>query len=325
MTIKKRYIGLAIKLAIAIAAFWLIAQKLRLKNEDVDLLQAMVDLSASKNIGYFILLLIMMLANWMLESYKWRLLMAAIEDIGFFKSMKAIFSGVTIALFTPNRVGEYGGRVFHLMKADRIEAVLLTVVGSYAQLLVTIMAGLLSAIWFIPYKIGLGPFNEIGALALGILTIATCVFLIIMYLNTAVLSSVLNRLPIPEKYRHYTAVFTKHQPSTLLLVLLLSASRYVIFTAQFILLLHIFNVEVNYFEGLMLISLTYLTMTVVPTIAITELGVRGSLAMYFLGTVSANSVGIFTASSILWVINLVIPALFGVIFIFDLTFFRNSE
>jgi hypothetical protein len=325
MMIKKRYIGLALKLAIAIAAFWLIAQKLRLKNEDVDLLQALVDLSASKNIGYFILLLIMMLANWMLESYKWRLLMAAIEGIGFFKSMKAIFSGVTIALFTPNRVGEYGGRVFHLMKADRIEAVLLTVVGSYAQLLITIMAGLLSAIWFIPYKIGLGPFNEIGALALGILTIATCAFLIIMYLNTAVLSSVLNRLPIPDKYRHYTEVFSRHEPKTLLIVLLLSASRYVIFTAQFILLLHIFNVELDYFTGLMLISLTYLTMTVVPTIAITELGVRGSLAMYFLGTVSANTVGIFTASSILWVINLVIPALFGVIFIFDLTFFRDRE
>lgn len=325
MRIKKRYIGLAIKLVIAIAAFWFIVQKLRLKNEDIDLLQAMKDLTASDNFVYFIVLLFMMLANWMLESYKWRLLMTAIEDIGFLKSMKAIFSGITIALFTPNRVGEYGGRVFHLMKGDRIEAVLLTVVGSYAQLLVTIMAGLLSSIWFIPYQIGLGPFNEIGALALGILTVATCVFLIIMYLNTAVLSSVLNRLPIPEKYRHYTAVFSKHEPRTLLKVLLLSASRYVVFTAQFILLLHIFNVDVSYMQGLMLISLTYLTMTVVPTIAITELGVRGSLAMYFLGSVSANTVGIFTASSILWVINLVLPALFGVIFIFDLTFFRNRE
>lgn len=325
MRIKKRYIGLAIKLVIAIVAFWFIVQKLRLKNEDVDLLQAMTDLTASANLGYFILLLVMMLTNWMLESYKWRLLMTAIEDIGFFKSMKAIFSGVTIALFTPNRVGEYGGRVFHLMKADRIEAVLLTVVGSYAQLLVTIMAGLLSCIWFIPYQIGFGPFNEIGALALGVLTIATCVFLVIMYLNTAVLSSVLNRLPIPDKFKHYTAVFSKHEPRVLLRVLLLSASRYLVFTAQFILLLHIFNVNVSYIEGLMLISLTYLTMTVVPTIAITELGVRGSLAMYFLGTVSSNAVGIFTASSILWVINLVIPALFGVIFIFDLTFFRNRE
>ena len=310
-------------MVIAIAAFWFIVQKLRLKNEDINLLQAMKDLTATDNLAFFILLLAMMLANWMLESYKWRLLMTAIENIGFLKSMKAIFSGITIALFTPNRVGEYGGRVFHLMKADRIEGVLLTVVGSYAQLLVTIMAGLLSLIWFIPYQIGLGPFNEIGALALGILTVATCVFLIIMYLNTAVLSSVLNRLPIPEKYRHYTAVFSKHEPKTLLRVLLLSASRYAIFTAQFILLLHIYSVDVSYIQGLMLISLTYLTMTVVPTIAITELGVRGSLAMYFLGTVSANSVGIFTASSILWVINLVIPALFGVIFIFDLTFFRN--
>ena len=115
MQIKKRYIGLAIKLVIAIVAFWFIVQKLRLKNEDIDLLQAVKDLTASDNLPYLIPLLVMMLANWMLESYKWRLLMTAIEDIGFFKSMKAIFSGITIALFTPNRVGEYGGRVFHLV------------------------------------------------------------------------------------------------------------------------------------------------------------------------------------------------------------------
>ena len=325
MAIKKRYIGLGIKLLIAVVAFWFIVQRLRLKQEEIDLIASLRELTEGNNLPYLIVLLVLMLVNWTLESWKWRLLIQPLERFTLFKSLKAIFSGITIALFTPNRVGEYGGRVFHLMKADRIEAVLLTVVGSYAQLLITIIAGLLSAIWYVPQQIGFGPFNQVGALALGILTIATCVFLVIMFLNTAVLSSVLKRLPIPEKYVHYTEVFSKHDPKTLLKVLVASATRYVVFTAQFIMLLHIYDVEVGYFSALMLISLTYFTMTVVPTIAITELGVRGSLAMYFLGTVSANSVGIFTASSILWVINLVLPALFGVVFIFDLTFFRNRE
>lgn len=325
MGIRKRHIGLIIKLLIAVVACWFIVRKLRLKQEDLDLVSAFTDLTSAKNLPYFILLFVMMLANWLLESAKWRLLVGKIEKLSLLRSFKAILSGITIALFTPNRVGEYGGRVFHLMKGDRISAVLLTVVGSYAQLLVTIIAGLIGAIFYLPEKIGTGPLNTWGIVALAVIVLAFCVFLVIMFLNTAVLSTILKRLPIPEKFMGYVEVFEQHDPKTLAIVLLTSFGRYFIFTAQFILLLGLFDVQIGYLTAMMLISLTYLTMTVVPTIAITELGVRGSLAIFFLGSVSANSAGIFTASSILWVINLVIPALFGVLFIFDLRFFRNQE
>ena len=84
-----------------------------------------------------------MFLNWFLESLKWRFLISKIEKISIKRSLRAIFSGITVSAFTPNRVGEYAGRVFCLEKADRVQAVLITVIGSMAQLVVTIVFGLI--------------------------------------------------------------------------------------------------------------------------------------------------------------------------------------
>ena len=98
-----------------------------------------------------------------------------------------------------------------------------------------------------------------------------------------------------------------------------------VFTFQFFLLLQLFEVEIDYLNAMMMISMTYFVMTAVPTIAITELGVRGSMAVYFIGMIATNVKSIFMASSMLWLINLAIPALIGVLFIFQLRFFRKSD
>ena len=52
---------------------------------------------------------------------------------------KAVFSGITVSTFTPNRIGEYGGRVFCLEKGDRIKAVFITILCSMSQLLTTVI------------------------------------------------------------------------------------------------------------------------------------------------------------------------------------------
>ena len=138
-TFRKRHIGLVIKVIIAIVALWFIYREVKLKDENTDLTTGVNFLLSTGSLPYLVSLVALMLGNWMLEAYKWRLLISGIEYISPWKSLKAIFSGITIAIFTPNRIGEYGGRVFHLNRADRLDATLLTVVGSYAQLVVTLI------------------------------------------------------------------------------------------------------------------------------------------------------------------------------------------
>jgi len=83
---------------------------------------------------------------------------------------------------------------------------------------------------------------------------------------------------------------------------------------------------------MILISLIYLLVSGIPTIALSELGVRGSVSLYvfhlYYGTMAVQNDlngSIVTASSALWFINLALPALLGIIFIFNLKFFRNHD
>ena len=320
---RKRYIGLFIKVLIAIVALVFIYREVQLKDQDTDLSFGIGVLA--QNLQVLILLIVMMMLNWGLEAYKWRTLVKPIEQISLWKSLKAVFSGITIALFTPNRVGEYGGRVFHLRKADRIDAVLLTIVGSYAQLVVTLVTGIVATIFYLPTYVGLGPVSPMQYNLIGLLMLSLTILLVILFLNTRLLTTIINWLPIPEKYRHYSKVFEYHSSTTLWKVFMASLGRYVVFTGQFFILLHLFGVEIGYLTAMLMISMTYFVMTAVPTIAITELGVRGSMAVYFIGMLSSNVNSIFMASSMLWLINLAVPAIVGVVYIFQLRFFRKPD
>lgn len=322
---RKRYIGLFIKVVIAIVALWFIYHEVQIKDRSTDLSFGIGFLTDPSQIPILLGLIGLMLLNWFLEALKWRLLISPVEKVSVWTALKAIFSGITISIFTPNRVGEYGGRIFHLKSADRLDATLLTIVGSYAQLVVTLTTGITASYFFIPEYLGTGPVTTLQYNLIGIPVLVLCALLIVLFLNTRLLTIIINWLPIPKKYAHYADVFQYHNFATLGTVFLASLSRYAIFTFQFYILLHIFNIDVNYVNAMMMVSMTYFVMTAIPTFAITELGVRGSVSVYFLGMLSTNVAGIFTASAMLWLINLAVPALLGVVFIFQLRFFRKSD
>jgi uncharacterized membrane protein YbhN (UPF0104 family) len=251
-----------------------------------------------------------------------------IEKVGFFRSLVAVFSGITVSIFTPNRVGEYAGRVFVLEQASRWEGVMITVLGSMSQLLVTIIVGSVCFILYVYRYLNIFESLEFYGL---IFIISVLVFiLLIIFFNVTLLISVINRLPQRfQRFKKHCLVISNYKFHELLNVLLLSLLRYFIFITQFYLLLNLFGVEILYFDAFILISVVYLVMAAIPTVALTELGVRGSVSIYFIGMYfsyasnpGSHDIAILTASSVLWVINLAIPAIIGALFIFRLKFFR---
>ncbi len=103
--------------------------------------QSLQHIFDSKNTWEIIPVFLLMFINWGIEAKKWQLALSKSGNISFFTSVKAIFSGTTMAFFTPNRIGEYMGRMVHLERKDRLPSVALTVVCSISQLLVTFVAG----------------------------------------------------------------------------------------------------------------------------------------------------------------------------------------
>ena len=281
-----------------------------------------------------ILVLVLMLVNWSIESVKWKLLIAKIEKVSFLKAFKAVMTGVSVSLFTPNRTGDYLGRVFILDKGTRVEGILITLIGSFSQIVVTFSVGLFCFLSFldfyirVPYQIEEYLFNSL------ILLVPCLVFIILLfYFNISLLSDFISRY-LPRKwdrFSEYAHVFSRYNSKELLGVLLLSLFRYIIFSTQFFLLLRLFGAGLPFFQGMILIPVIYLAMALVPSIALTELGIRGSVSIFVISLYfkkfgfgdGDTELAILTASTAIWLVNLIIPAILGTFFVFSLKFFRK--
>ena len=322
----KKTIGFLLKIGIVAFALFFLYQQLTAKSSigefnTADILEQLKD-----HYEILVLIVLMMFLNWFLEALKWRFLIAKIENISINRSIRAIFSGITVSAFTPNRVGEYGGRVFCLEKADRIQAVLITVIGSIAQLVTTIFFGSIGLLFLPEYKSNFSQMiNSIEFIypVFVFLLVLLNALLIGLFLNSSVFSVVLSKIKFLKKYEKYNAVFSFYNAAELAKVLLYSVARYAVFTTQFFILLQLFNVPIDYADAIVLIMIMHFVISVIPTIAITEIGIRGSVALFLFGLVSSNTVGILSATFVMWVVNLLLPALIGTIFIFTLKFFRK--
>ena len=168
-----------------------------------------------------------------------------------------------------------------------------------------------------------------------ITTLIALTLLVIMYLNFSVISLYIKKL-IPgnaTKIENYIEVFEQYKSADLMHVILLSILRYVVFTTQFILLLIAFDIRMPLSQSLIIIPVIFLVMTIIPTIALSELGIRGSISFYLIGFYLGHSAGlhelsslrIVAASTTLWLINLAIPAIAGTFFVFNLRFIRGKN
>ena len=281
------------------------------------------------------IVIILMLANWSIESFKWKYLIKKIENVSFIKSFEAVMTGISISTFTPNRTGEYLGRVFILERASRIEGALITFLGSLSQLLITILAGTVSLFLCIPLIFGQSiVFSGYLYYGLLILISAFCISLLLLYFNISFLSALREKILRYrlKKYRRFFRVFALFRFRELFITVLLSLGRYLIFSFQYFLLLKMFSVPVPLAHALILVSLVFFLVTVFPTIALTELGIRGTVAIYLFGLYFSKkgvytdyNIGVVSASTLLWIINLAIPAIAGTFFVFRLKFFRKNN
>jgi hypothetical protein len=284
----------------------------------------------------FIWTIALMLVNWGIESLKWQYLMNKVEPIPFFKSYEAVLSGISVSIFTPNRVGEWFGRVFIMKKANPWKGVFITMIGSFSQLLITIIVGAISLVFYIPiYFHDAGFYSNYLLYGLILLVIVITGSLLLIFLNVSSIPGFINRL-IKKRFAHfneYINVISGYSTFELITVIIFSFLRYCVFALQFYILLMMFSVKIPFLHGMMIISLIFFVMTAIPTVTLAELGIRGSVALqlvglYFerMGMLSDKiEIGILSATSTLWLINLAFPALLGTLFVYRLTFFRRRR
>lgn len=308
-----KVISLLLKTAIFILSLWYIFQKLKIANFTLHL----EDTITKINSLYFFIAFLLVLVNWGIEAGKWKYLVQKMEHISFSTALKSILSGVTISIFTPNRIGEFAGRVFYLKNTDKVKATMISLFGSMFQLSVTILSGTAACIlYYFRHEDESFMLNFIAVgnlLLLGI--ILTLVLLVIAFIYAI-------RNVLPERIKSILFLFTSKEMFT---TFMLSLMRYMVFSFQYYLILRVFGINAGVIDSFLLIAITFFITSVIPTFAMTEITVRGASAIYFFSTVSNDTSSIIAASVIVWIINLAIPALIGGLFIWNLKFFEDPK
>ena len=262
----------------------------------------------------FWLVILLMFVNWGLEAKKWQILISPLETFSFFKAYKSVLAGCSVTMLTPNRIGEYGGRIVYVQEENRLKAIPLTILGSISQLFITVIVGTVGLIIFKYSETEAVLFKLLPAMAGDFLlysSIVASVFLILLYMRVKFLVRIISRMRYMQKIVKYFEQLRSFGRKQLLRILFLSFLRYMVFILQYILLLKLIGVEIAWDLCFWILSVFYLVMALAPTIGFTELPVRAAASVELLGLYSNNIIGIQAASLGIWLINLVVPAIIG--------------
>lgn len=283
----------------------------------------------------FVIVVLLMVTNWSIETLKWRYLILKIEKVSFFKAFKAILTGLAVSTFTPNRVGEFLGRVFSLQKSNPWKAIIISILCSMSQLMTTFLIGSIGVSVLIFKHYYLLPFNKTVWILFVLFLLIINVILLSVYFNVGFISKLLNRVLNPKwrKIKGYLKVFSFYSFYELRNTLLMSISRYIVFSFQFYFLLNFFDVPLSPGEASVIIPTIYFIIAAIPSFAIAEIGIRGTVAVgvidYYLKNINSVELNlqfnIIAATSLIWLINIALPALIGNIFVLKTKFIKTLE
>ena len=102
---KNKFINGLIKLLIVVLLLWAIYSQVFAKENIDDIWAIFIENFSFPNLYWLIFIVVLVPVNWGIEAYKWKQLIQNFTDLSFWKTYKAILAGITVSLFTPNRVG----------------------------------------------------------------------------------------------------------------------------------------------------------------------------------------------------------------------------
>lgn len=270
---------------------------------------------------------VLMPVNWAVETLKWYKLVNKFQPLSFLKSYEAVLSGLSLAMNTPNRIGEYGGRVLYLQPEFRLRGIALTVLCSVSQVLVTLVVGFVSLTILQPqleavHYAGTG-MSEMLFKILFWTVLVMCVLTGLLYFKIQWLVALAKWIPLVQKKFSFAFVLEHLKGRMMGEILFYSFLRFIIFAVQYVLVWKALQVDISWWQGFWSIALVFLIMAIVPSFAIAEIGIRGKVALGIVGLFSMNTLGILAGTLTMWLLNLVLPALMGSLFLLTIKIYKE--
>lgn len=319
---QKKLLSYLLKLGILVLAFWFIYHRIAKYNDSLHKFSALIASITYMRVAITIAaILVLMLVNWVLEALKWRYLTQRLAKLTVWQSIESVFCGLTWAIFTPNRFGEYGGRVMYLPNRKRVYGVFAMAVGSFGQNVVTNVLGAIGIVWFIFSWLHWSPWLQAGAVAFNAGFMA---IMLILYFNIKWLVSLLNRVKFLRKFHRFFDIMGKYSFDELLRIMGFCVARFFVFTFQYYLIIHLLIPDMPILPMLLTMLVFFFIQSAMPSQDIVDIGVRSFTADMLFGYLTHQHIAIVVSVSLIYIINIVIPAILGSVFVLNLKFFDRT-
>lgn len=266
--------------------------------------------------AFLVLCFVLMFANIYLESYKWHSLLTWAEPARYVRSLGSYLAGIAFSIITPNRIGEYPGRILYLGGGNTLRYINVSVSGIISQLAGIYFFGFIGLVYYnIAYP------ALIAKAALGA-CISINIFIAVVYWRFDSWLPKMAQNKWLRRFALYGRLMGRVTAAHRIKVLSISLLRVAVFTAQYLFLLRWMNVDIPLAQGFCMAALFFWIMAVIPSLALTELGIRGAASIYVFGHFSANTIGILAATTGIWLLNLILPSVLGSFLIIRMKWLR---
>ena len=290
----KQFLTAAAKVLIIAVAFYFIYLKL----SGSEWAQFTARLRQNFSFPIIAALLILAMLNRFFEILKWQNLVSSFQSISVGESTKQVLGALTASVFTPNGIGEYGAKALYYPPKRARKIVFLNLVCNGAQMLITVVLGIIGLIYF-NLRFGILSARVVLTMLVGIGAIAILAYVFRSFtIKGYSFEKALNKISEISKPVHRKNI-------------VLALCRYAFFSHQYFLILLMFDTGLSYPIAMATICSVYFLSSSLPTFQFLDFAVKGGVAVYFFGLLGVNEWIPLFATTLIWLLNVVLPVAIG--------------
>ncbi len=316
---RKRTINLIFKIAVALLLLFAVYYQIAYNKRIEVLWPAFQNGLHPRQLPWLLFAVLLMPVNWGFETLKWHGLIRRFSALTFWQAYQSVLAGVAVSLFTPNRIGEYGGRVLLVEVGNGWKAVAATLMGSISQLVALLSGGIVGLALFASAYFHWESYVLWSVVLTGT---ALSLGLLLIYWNINLLAFALMKLRLGRRFKiarfnvvkpikEMLTLFRAYEKTELKRALFFAWVRYFTYCFQYWLLLRFFGVEVTFVEAWPGIATIFFLQTSVPLPPAISLLARGEIALLIWTAFGVNELSVLAATFGLFILNLCVPALLG--------------
>ena len=254
--------------------------------------------------------------NWGLEALKWQILLQRVEKTSFGDAFRGVLAGLSLGFALPAQLGDTAGRVLSLRTSARAEAIGASLVSGGMQFYVAIVFGTVA--W--AHHLSTAPTrNNLAGQGLLTLLLGFSALGVGFGLVRRQVIGWLATWAMLRRFAGYWHVAGAYDDSEIGLALAAAALRYLVFSGQFYAAMQLVGVELPLGVSVSGIGVVFLAKTVTPAFnLLSDLGVREAASLWVFEPFGAPAPVLVTATLTLWVANILMPVLIGLIWVWRL-------